>query len=483
MKTIYCNADMTRGRRWLAACFFVFGAATIAVAAELPTSVAQALRTAGIPTSAVGIVAQRVDEPRPRLAVNAEQALNPASTIKLATTFAALERMGPAYTWQTEAWINGALANGILDGNLHLRGGGDPRLTYEQFGRLLRQLRQRGVQEIRGDLVLDRSAFELPETDPGSFDAQPLRPYNVAPDALLVNFNAISLTLTPDAASGSVSLTQEPPVATLDLINKLRVTANNGCGDWREALRADTFTHGNTMRLVLSGNYPAACGEQRWNLAPMPARLFAFGVFRSLWEELGGKFVGNLRDGEVPAEAHRIAVLPAPTLAEVVRDINKFSNNVMARQLFLSLGMAAGKRPARIEDGDRALREWLTERGLSFPELVLENGSGLGRQTRISAANLARLLQAGWRSAVMPELMASLPVVAVDGTMRKRLKENGVAGQAHIKTGSLEGVKAIAGYLLDRSGRRWVVVFLVNHPKSSAAGPAQDALLEWAYNQ
>jgi D-alanyl-D-alanine carboxypeptidase/D-alanyl-D-alanine-endopeptidase (penicillin-binding protein 4) len=215
----------------------------------------------------------------------------------------------------------------------------------------------------------------------------------------------------------------------------------------------------------------------------MPARLFAFGVFRSLWEELGGKFAGNLRDGDVPAEARRIAVLPAPTLAEVVRDINKFSNNVMARQLFLSLGMAAGKRPARIEDGDRALREWLTERGLSFPELVLENGSGLGRQTRISAVNLARLLQAGWRSAVMPELMASLPVVAVDGTMRKRLKENGVAGQAHIKTGSLEGVKSIAGYLLDRSGRRWVVVFLVNHPKSSAAGLAQDALLEWTYNQ
>jgi D-alanyl-D-alanine carboxypeptidase/D-alanyl-D-alanine-endopeptidase (penicillin-binding protein 4) len=175
--------------------------------------------------------------------------------------------------------------------------------------------------------------------------------------------------------------------------------------------------------------------------------------------------------------------MPTVTLAEVVRDINKFSNNVMARQLFLTLGMAAGKRPARLEDGDRALREWLALRGLDFPELVLENGSGLGRQTRISPANMARLLQTGWRSAVMPELIASLPVSAVDGTMRKRLKENGVAGQAHIKTGSLEGVKTIAGYLLDRSGRRWVIVFFVNHAKAVAAGPAQDALLEWAHAQ
>jgi D-alanyl-D-alanine carboxypeptidase/D-alanyl-D-alanine-endopeptidase (penicillin-binding protein 4) len=469
--------------RFLSAFLLSFWCSGIALADTLPPAIAQSLKNAGIPASAVGILAQRLDEPRPRLSVNAEQALNPASTIKLVTTFAALERLGPAYTWQTEAWINGTLSNGLLEGDLHLRGGGDPRLTHEQFGRLLRQLRQRGVQEIRGDLVLDRSAFELPETDPGSFDAQPLRPYNVAPDALLVNFNAISLTLTPDVGGGGVGLTQEPPVATLDLINKLHVTAGNGCGDWRENLRADTFTHGNTVRLVLSGNYPAACGEQRWNIAPMPARLFAFGVFRSLWEELGGKFAGNLRDGDVPAAARRIAVLPAPTLAEVVRDINKFSNNVMARQLFLSLAMATGKRPARVEDADRVLRDWLAERGLNFPELVLENGSGLGRQARISAANLARLLQAGWRSAVMPELMSSLPVVAVDGTMRKRLKENGVAGQAHIKTGSLEGVKSIAGYLLDRSGRRWVVVFLVNHPKSAAAGAAQDALLEWAYAQ
>lgn len=451
--------------------------------AELPLNVSTALRNAGIPHSAVGVVVQRVDEARPRVALNADATFNPASTIKLLTTLVALERLGPAYTWQTEAWTSAKLTNGVLEGDLILKGGGDPKLTYEQLWRLLRQLRQRGIQDIRGDLVLDRGAFDVADEDPGRFDAQPLRPYNVGPDALLVNFNAVSLTLVPMSAPAKLVLVQEPPIANLDLINKIKLTGGTVCGDWKENLRADTFIHGQMVRLVLSGNYPVACGEQRWNLAPMPHRLLAYGVFKSLWQELGGNFGGNVREGELLPDARRIAVLPAPTLAEVVRDINKYSNNVMARNLFLTLGMADGQRPARLEDADRVVRDWLAQKGMNMPELVIENGSGLGRQARMSADSMARLLQAGWRSAVMPELIASLPVTAVDGTMRKRLKENGVAGQAHIKTGSLEGVKTIAGYVLDRQGRRWIVVFFVNHPKASAAGPAQDALLEWVYTQ
>jgi D-alanyl-D-alanine carboxypeptidase/D-alanyl-D-alanine-endopeptidase (penicillin-binding protein 4) len=146
--------------------------------------------------------------------------------------------------------------------------------------------------------------------------------------------------------------------------------------------------------------------------------------------------------------------------------------------LFLTLGLAAGQRPVGTADGVAAITRWLATRSLDFPELVLENGAGLSRRERISAASLARLLQAAWRSPVMPELMASLPVVAVDGTMKKRLHENGVAGQAHIKTGSLEGVKSLAGFVLDRQGRRWIVVFLVNHPRAAQAGPAMDALLQ-----
>jgi D-alanyl-D-alanine carboxypeptidase/D-alanyl-D-alanine-endopeptidase (penicillin-binding protein 4) len=454
-------------------------------AADYPAPVAQALKNAGIPQAATAVWAAEVDAAKPRLAVNARAALNPASTIKLVTTYAALDLLGPAYVWKTEAFAAGTQNDGVLTGDLHLRGGGDPKLTYDQFGRLLRQIRARGIREIRGDLVLDRSAFAANGADPGEFDARPMRPYNVSPDALLLNFKAVTLQLVPDAANRKLLVSMEPAPSNLDLVSQITLgNANgNGCGDWKERLRADVFTHGPNTRLVLTGVFPQACEEQRWNIAVQEHPQFVLGVFRQLWAELGGTLGGDVRDGPVPAEARAVGVLPSPTLAEVVRDINKFSNNVMARQLFLTLGMESGRRPAGAADADAAIRAWLDARGLAVPELVLENGSGLSRRERISAEGLGRLLQSAWRSAVMPELIASLPVTATDGTMRKRLKQNGVAGQAHIKTGSLEGVRSIAGYLLDKTGRRWIVVFFVNHANAGGAQAAQDALLQWVYER
>jgi D-alanyl-D-alanine carboxypeptidase/D-alanyl-D-alanine-endopeptidase (penicillin-binding protein 4) len=457
---------------------------------DLPVPVAQALKGAGIPIAATAVWVREVDAARPLVAVNPRAALNPASTMKLVTTYAALDLLGPAYVWKTEAFATGTLADGVLGGDLHLRGGGDPKLTYDQFERLLRQIRARGIREIRGDLVLDRSAFASNGADPARFDAQPMRPYNVAPDALLVNFKAVTLHLIPDPAQKSLTISMEPAPVNLDLINKITLgngnghgNGSNGCGDWRERLRADTFGHGLTTRLVLTGVFPQSCGEQRWNIAVQEHPQFVLGVFLQLWAELGGSLTGGVREGTVPADARAVGVLPSPTLAEVVRDINKFSNNVMARQLFLTLGLESGRRPAGADDAEAAIRSWLEVRGLGMPELVLENGSGLSRRERISAESLGRLLQSAWRSAVMPELMASLPITATDGTMKKRLKQNGVAGQAHIKTGSLEGVRSLAGYVQDKGGRRWIVVFIVNHANAAAAQPAQDALLQWVYER
>jgi D-alanyl-D-alanine carboxypeptidase/D-alanyl-D-alanine-endopeptidase (penicillin-binding protein 4) len=452
-----------------------------AYAEELPSTVAQALKSAGIPASATAAWVREVDAASPRLAVNARTALNPASTMKLVTTYAALDLLGPAYVWKTEAFAGGTLSEGVLTGDLHLRGGGDPKLTYDQFGRLLRMIRARGIREIRGDLVLDRGAFVTANGDPARFDAQPMRPYNVTPDALLLNFKAVTLQLVPDLQQKILLVAAEPAPANLDISNKITLGNGNACGDWKERLRADVFAHGPTTRLVLTGVFPGACPEQRWNIAVLDHPAFVLGVFQQLWAELGGTISGGVRDGPVPADARPIAVLPSPTLAEVVRDINKFSNNVMARQLFLTLGMESGKRPAGAEDADAAIRAWLDSRSIAVPELVLENGSGLSRRERISAEGLGRVLQAAWKSAVMPELIASLPVTATDGTMKRRLKQNGVAGQAHIKTGSLEGVRSIAGYVLDKSGRRWIVVFFVNHANAAGAQAAQDALLEWVH--
>jgi D-alanyl-D-alanine carboxypeptidase/D-alanyl-D-alanine-endopeptidase (penicillin-binding protein 4) len=287
------------------------------------------------------------------------------------------------------------------------------------------------------------------------------------------------VTLSPDASQSRVNLITEPPLTDAELTNQIHL-GNGRCGDWKDGLRATVA--GSPPRLLLSGAYSTACGEQDWNVGVLPPALYMAAVFRDLWQDLGGRLGGTVHDGSLPAQARLLASHDSPALAEVVRDINKFSNNVMARQLYLTLGLAAGHRPARPADAEAELRAWLDRRKLDFPELVLENGAGLSRRERISADSLGELLQLAWSGPLMPEFVSSLPLAAVDGTMKKRLGETELAGQAHIKTGTLAEVKTMAGYLRDKTGHIRILVLLINDPNAEGAQDAQDALLQWAYS-
>ena len=457
-------------------------AAKVAIAQSLPPSVEQALKRAQIPLSGVAAYVQEVDGGRPLVAHNAAQTMNPASTMKLVTTYAALELLGPTYTWKTEAYAGGKLESGVLQGNLILKGYGDPKLTLENFWLLLRRLRALGLREIRGDLVLDRSYFEAAEYDPAKFDAEPLRAYNVGPDALLLNFKAVRFQFVPDADRRTVTVIAEPRPAGLEFAASVRAS-DGDCGDWRAGIKADFQSNGGSAKASFAGSMPASCGERYWNASLLAQPNYVYGVFRQLWEESGGTLAGTWKDGTVPADARLLATGESPSNAEIARDINKFSNNVMARQLFLTLGAEVLKLPGRSDRSARVVQSWLAEKKLDFPELILENGSGLSRQERISAEHMGSLLLEAWRSAVMPELMSSLPLVAYDGTMRRRLRFESIAGQAHIKTGSLSDARTLAGYVLDQRGQRHVVVLFINHANAAAGQPAQDALLQWVYDR
>jgi len=449
---------------------------------DLPSSVKQALARAKLPESSVAVYVHEIGADRPIVAYGAERVLNPASTMKIVTTYAALELLGPAYVWQTEAYGSGPLVRDVLNGDLILKGYGDPKLTIENFWMLLRSLRGRGVREIRGDLVLDRSFFSREEYDAADFDDQPTRPYNTGPDALLVNFKAVTAQFIPDAEGRNVRIVVDPFLPQIKVTNDLKL-ASAPCGNWLAQMKIDVQGGATAARLAFAGNYALDCGEQARSFSVLGHREYVAGLFGALWQEMGGTFSGVTRDGEVAAGARLLASARSSTLAEIVRDINKYSNNVMARQLFLTLGAVAQGAPATGEKSSRTITQWLAAKGLSFPELVLENGSGLSRIERITARHLGQLMLAAYASPVMPELIASLPLTAVDGTMRKRLAKAVVAGQAHIKTGSLSNVRSIAGYVLDGSGRRVVVVFIVNHANAGNAQPVQDALLKWVYQR
>ena len=449
---------------------------------RLPQPVVQALAQAGIPETSIGIYVQDVQAARPVIAAGDERALNPASTIKLLTTFAALDQLGPAYRWTTEIYTDGTLAGDVLNGNLIIKGYGDPRLTLENFWLMLRNLRARGVRDIRGDLLLDRSYFAVDGGDPAEFDNEPTRPYNTPPDALLVNFKAMRLQFVPEPERRALKIIIEPALPQIQVLNNVALD-NEPCGDWVSRMKLTALGDNAAARLLFGGNYSAACGEKERNYSVLGHPQYVHGLFNLLWRELGGAFAGGVRDAETPAGARLLLAHQTQSLAEIVRDINKFSNNVMARQLYLALGAITFGAPATNEKGARAIKQWLATRRLSFPELVLQNGSGLSRVERIGAKNLGQLLLLAQRTAVLPEFAASLPLVAVDGTMKKRLADAEVAGQAHIKTGSLSGVRAIAGYVLDAKGRTMVVVCIINHPHAPGAPAVQDALLRWVYSR
>jgi D-alanyl-D-alanine carboxypeptidase/D-alanyl-D-alanine-endopeptidase (penicillin-binding protein 4) len=453
-------------------------AMTSVAAQPMPAQMVNALREAAIPGDSIAVVVQEIGAATPLVSHRADAAMNPASVMKLVTTFTALEALGPAFTWKTDAFVEGEVKDEVLNGNLLLKGTGDPKITLESFWLLVRELRQKGIREIKGDLLLDHSYFASTTNDPARFDEQPLRAYNVGPDALLVNFKAIRFILAADAEGKRATVRAEPPLPGLAVRNALKLT-NGDCGDWKTNAKA-TFTNGaDKAEATFAGSYAASCGEQSWIVSLMNHAGYAGNLFRELWQESGGTLAGQVRDGAPGPTAKLVASLTSPQLAEIVRDINKFSNNVMARQLFLTIDAQANGAPATTERAGATIRGLLVRRGLTFPELVIENGAGLSRIDRISAAHLAQLLQTAFASAVMPEFIASLPLTAVDGTMKKRLLGTGAAGQSHVKTGTLDGVRALAGYVLDARGRRWSVVAIVNHPNAGNGQPALDALLQW----
>ena len=439
---------------------------------ELPPAYAAALRAAGIPAASASVVIRPLDAEGFSAAEHASLARSPASTMKLVTTWSALNLLGPAYTWRTEVATAGSLDAGILQGDLVFRGSGDPTLVIESFWLLVQRIRATGIREIRGDLLLDKAVFVPQVHDPGAFDGDALRPYNAGPDALLLNFKTLSLDFVPDAAAGMARIVATPRLAGLRL--QAGVPLGDGaCGNWLGALRPDVA---DPLAPVFLGTYPRSCGTRNWSLNLLDHTTYFAAAFRALWEDAGGTWTGRVLGGEWPEGARLVAAHESAPLSAAIRDINKYSNNVMTRQLLLTLGAQQTGQAGSTASGAAAVHSLLQARGTPMPELVLENGSGLSRIERIAPANLAAMLVDAFRSPLMPEFMASLPIMGVDGTTRKR---PAASGAAHIKTGQLVDVCAIAGYVHADSGRRYVIVAIVNHANAGSGQRAHDVLLEW----
>ncbi len=451
-------------------------------AAELPAGVLSALNVRNVPAESLSIYVEDVESGEAVLRWRDEEARNPASTIKLLTTLAALDILGPAYRWKTEVYANGRIDGDTLDGDLLLKGYGDPFLVTERVWQLLRNIRNRGIREIKGDLLIDDSYFDVGDYDPAAFDRQPLRAYNVAPNALLMNFKVVRYWFEPDEEAGAVSVRLDPELDNLQVENRLGLR-NGSCRGYQRGI---TITaNGPVDQVTFSGRFPNGCERYAMDRTALTHNEFVYGLFRSLWRESGGVFDGEWKNVVADEEAEPLLVFDSLPLREMIARVNKHSNNVMARQLLYTLSAEVDGGPGTEQGGRKVIADWLVDNGLESCKLALENGAGLSRDARITAADLAALLRFAWRQPYMPEYLSSMSLSGLDGTLTRRFRNTELIGTAHLKTGSMDHVTAIAGYLQSRSGRRFAVVALQNH-EDIHRGPGEEvqhALLRWLYEQ
>jgi serine-type D-Ala-D-Ala carboxypeptidase/endopeptidase (penicillin-binding protein 4) len=461
-----------------AICVLVMNAAPALALPGAPAPVAQTIAAQHLPPNSVSFVIIDPDTGKLVAGQSIDTPRSPASTIKLVTTFASLDLLGPAYVWHTRASTRGVFSNGVLEGDLILQGGGDPYMTLERWWSFARSLRGKGLKTIRGDIIIDNTAFALPPEDPAAFDGRPNRSYNVLPDALMVNFQSVEFRVVPNATTHRVDIVATPAPVNLTIENRVALAAGRCSGAAASVnfeLASDTWD-----RVVFSGALAPTCTERSFARVLLRPADYAFGTFVELWRELGGEFDGTMRVAASPADAQPFMTFDSLTLGEIVRLTNKFSSNLMARHLLLTMGEERFGLPATLEKGAAAIAEWSSERGLSLQDMNIDNGSGLSRATRISVLQMAKVLSAAYHSRYAPEFIASLPLAGIDGTLRSRMKTS-PAGSVRMKTGHLDGVTGVAGYVTTTTGKTYVLVSLVNDSRVDygAGEPIHGALVSW----
>jgi D-alanyl-D-alanine carboxypeptidase/D-alanyl-D-alanine-endopeptidase (penicillin-binding protein 4) len=470
-------------------------AAGAAQAADLPEPVARLMQSSNIPLSAAGVLVLRGDTVL--VSHNPQQSMQPASTMKLFTTMTALEQLGPTFRGRTELRSSADVVNGVLQGDLIVRGGADADLNEDALAHMLQALRNQGIRKIKGDIVIDRLLFTPSRPDAGQppFDEYPWAYYNVIPNAALANTNLLKVEMRSTASK--VALVMQPELDKVTIRSELKLT-DAACATWENGWRSPDYARkGDRIEVTLHGTFPKDCVKST-SINVLDSQDYLARLLLAEWNKLGGAISGEVREATEPTTAASATRLLADhvsrSLPEVLRDTNKQSDNTLARTIFLSLGSLEadpmlGSRPLAPDANqastamraETAIRAWLQQHNIDGNGLILDNGSGLSRTERATAAQLAGVLQAGQKSLWMPEFLSSLPIAATDGTMRRRLKESPAAQRARIKTGSLTGVIAIAGYVPDANNQPCIVVAILNdeHVANGAGRAVLDELIDW----
>jgi serine-type D-Ala-D-Ala carboxypeptidase/endopeptidase (penicillin-binding protein 4) len=458
----------------------------------------EAFRRAGIGADSVALYAVALDQITPKFSHNSDTPFVLASTTKIVTSLAALDILGSSFKWRTNAFLNGKLENGILAGDLLLVGGGDPLLTFDKLLQWFKLLQKRGLKEIAGNIILDRHRFTFSDKNASAGNTPDWRnAHHALPDAFVVNEGVVKIIIANAADGKSISI--DPPIDTIEIVDQTQTLARCAAGKKPIAIEFDEST--NNRKMIVTGDWAKDCGSQVVTATPLDQTTLSQATVLAAWKAAGGQITGGITEQAAPlqmtaktAQSRRLtkapkvmkarrpyATLDSKQLLDAVREVNKWSNNLISRNIFLSLSKGFPGTSASLAGAQSAIENWLLTKGFNVGDLVVENGSGLSRNEKGKARALGQLLREVSFTQIDKEFRSSMSVAGVDGTMGGRLKRSDMQGKIFIKTGTLSDVRAIAGYVTAKSGQIYAVVGLVNHPNATRAVPALDHFIEWVF--
>ena len=455
--------------------FFVFSLWLFA----LPQTINEQIRQSGISKKDISIYIKEAGAGGKVVAsLNAERTRTPASVIKVLTTYAAVLKLGFNYRWQTKFYTTGSVKNGVLHGDLLIKGFGDPTLKAKDLDKIVSYIRAEGIRKVKGNIVIDRSYFKVGNKDSSGFDENPYSAYNAMPDAMMFNERVSTVCVTPKKQS----VTKKYADHSYQVINNLQYV-NKSCRGKYSWPRVKIDKSTSTPKVILNGKISKRCGKQNiCKVLTKPYKSFYYALKEKMKEE-GIPVSGHMKLKKIPQNATEIFSYYSDTLEKIISKTAKKSNNLYARHLLLLLGAKTYGAPATLQKGRDAIVKILSSKGaLGTGVLRLDNGSGLSRVAKMNAKLLATMYDNAY-DRYGQRWMNTLSIAGVDGTIKRRFRGTVVRNRAWMKTGTLRRVKNIGGYVKNRAGKRYTVVILVNSTKSKYRGAKlQNEIIKWLVN-
>lgn len=414
-----------------------------------------------IPENKLSIILEDSESGERLISINPSTTRSPGSVTKIFTAFAALDLLGEGYQWRTDAFIEEENNNKEIVDNLLIRGGGDPSFSLKDLEKLILNIRAKGIREIRDDIYFDQTFFRQRKKSTAKFDKSPLRPYNTMHSSLIVNSNKIDLSFNLNEQTGKPDITPLFLPIGIEIENNLSVGSGK-CKDFRSKVTFDEKFRKQTLTILINGVYPAQCKNLDHDLAITRTEHYFFGVFKKLWINSGGTINGYYKKKNKSNKHVLVAHVFSEELSTALEMMLKESDNLTARNIFLSLPEFSKRKELR--NSRKLLYGSMKENNIYWHfRNIIDNGSGLSRVTRIKAESVMSLIQEIDQGTKFSSVKSMLPISGVDGTLKNIYQSKLLRGQLRLKTGTLNGVRCLAGFITTKSGNEYRFVFMHNN--------------------